>query len=102
MGIDTAPVANEDDEDAECDNCEGGTYVLYDGDKLCRDCGYLAGSRPRQTEDGDEWSSWQQHRRDHEDYSGWYGEDRIKMVGGFAAAYEFESDFDVERDTLLL
>lgn len=99
MDIDAAPVANEDDEDASCDDCGSGTYVLYDGDKVCRDCGYLA--QPQDSPTTDDWSTWVEHRRSNDDYSGWYGENRIKMVGGFAAAYEFGEDFNVENETLL-
>lgn len=96
MDIDTAPTADgEDDDDVECDNCAGGTYVLYDGDKLCRDCGYIAGSGGGSRErEVDDWAAWQQHRREHEDYSGFHGPDRIKMVGGFASAYDFGADFE--------
>lgn len=93
MDIDQAPTADgEDDEDVECDDC-GGTYVLYDGEKLCRDCGYIAGSGGSAREaDADEWASWHQHRREYEQYSGFRGPDRIKFVGGFAAAYDYGSD----------
>jgi hypothetical protein len=31
-------------------------------------------------------------RRENEDYSGWHGEDRIKMVGGFVGPWDFAED----------
>lgn len=62
----------------ECDECDG-DMVLYDGDKVCEECGLLCGSADE--EEISEWTQWRQHR--DENYSGWYGEERVKMVGGF-------------------
>jgi hypothetical protein len=96
MEIETAP--STDNEDEECGICEAeGSFVLYDGDKVCKECGHApaGGSGRDSLSDGGgdtEWADWLQHRRD--EYDGFYGEDRIKFVGGFASAYEFGSDFE--------
>jgi hypothetical protein len=92
MGIDTAPKIHNDDEDdsdeyVACDNCESGTYVLFDGDKVCDTCGVLAKRPEGVSRTSNPWGSWVEHRRSHDDYSGWFGEDRIKMVGGFIHPY---------------
>lgn len=87
MEIDTAPRADqESDEDVECDNCGSvNSYVLYDHDKVCRECGHIAGSGERADDTRSEWQQWWDHRDDM--YSGFTGKDRIKMVGGFGSAY---------------
>lgn len=97
MDIDTAPVADRED-DAECDRDEcGGTYVLYDGDRVCRRCGHLSGTggdttamnyRDRYLPD-----AWREYEQERENYDGFRGEDRIKFPGGFASAYDFGPDF---------
>lgn len=90
MDISTAPsVPNDDDEPTTCDVCSAeNSYVLYDGDKVCSECGHAPDGRQEQftTDDvADPWAEWFSHRR--AEYAGWYGEDRIKFVGGFASAY---------------
>lgn len=99
MDISNAPVADRED-DAECDveSC-GGTYVLYDNDRVCDECGHLSGTGNR---NGDSTMGyreehlpepWVEYEKEREQYSGFYGEDRIKFPGGFASAYDFGDDF---------
>jgi len=93
MELETAPSVDEAEE-KECAVCdEEGTFVIYDGDKVCDNCGYApAGGGSSVTADEDEWQAWLVHR--DEEYSGFYGEDRIKFAGGFASAYDFGADFE--------
>jgi len=92
MDIETAP--SLDEEDVECAVCDAEeSFVIYEGDKVCKECGHAPSGGGRSvTTDDSEWADWLQHRR--EEYDGFYGEDRIKFVGGFAAAYEFGADFE--------
>jgi len=70
----------------ECPICEAeGAYILYEGDKTCMRCGHTPGERVVPSEESDPWTRWFTHRK--EEYSGFYGPDRIKMVGGFASSY---------------
>jgi hypothetical protein len=81
-----------DDEDDECPVCGAeNSYALYDGDKVCSQCAHVPSHDTREEETVDEWTEWQQHRAER--YSGWYGEDRIKFVGGFASVYHSTEDF---------
>lgn len=86
------PVSNaqrvEDDGQHDCPVCDAeAPYVLYDDDKMCKKCGHTPGSGGDGgvTADDDEWADWRSHRR--EKYSGWFGPERVKFVGGFASAY---------------
>jgi hypothetical protein len=81
------------DGDEECAICDGeNTFVLYEGDKVCRQCGHAPSPKAGSSADEQsEWERWDEHRKD--EYSGFYGDERIKFVGGFVAAYEFEDDF---------
>lgn len=102
MEIDTAPVADREG-DAECDIEEcGGTYVLYDGDRVCRRCGHLSGTGGdnmdqtyRQKQIPEPWVEYEQER---EKYDGFHGEDRIKFPGGFAQTYDFGPDFGIGEE----
>lgn len=81
MDVETAPAA---DDDSECPICEtDDAYVVVEHEKVCASCGYVPG--PRRTNDRGAWEEWHQHRQS--EYSGLYGPERVKMVGGFAAAY---------------
>lgn len=87
MRLEDAPRVGEDNQH-ECPICTSeGTYVLYEGDKMCAACGHVPGVSNTLTSasEDDEWAEWREHR--HEEYSGWYGRDRIKMVGGFVRPY---------------
>lgn len=90
MDIDTAPSAHDDqtddDEDVECDVCgKTNSYVYYEGDKMCKSCGHVSDGSEGVSSASNPWGQWWEHRA--AEYSGFYGPDRIKFVGGFAAAY---------------
>lgn len=74
----------------ECDGCEGPLIMDDNGDKRCFDCGLLASAVEVEKETTNPWCEWREHRR--ENYSGWYGDERVKMVGGFLGAWDFEND----------
>jgi len=84
MNLDTAPsVAYEDDE--ECNNCGAtNSFVLYDNDKVCTECQHAPQTDATPTTT-DAWVEWWEHR--DANYSGFYGSERIKMVGGFTGPY---------------
>jgi hypothetical protein len=87
LTIETAPVADDND-DRDCPICaDGGCYVRYDGDTVCRECGHVAGSRKSSSDGQTPWSAWWDHRSD--EYDGKTGDSRIRMVGGFVSAYEY-------------
>jgi len=85
-----------EDEQHECPICEAeAPYVLYDDDKMCKHCGHVPGApNDRAADEETEWEQWVEHRA--EMYAGFTGPDRVKMVGGFASAYDFGSDFFAE------
>lgn len=97
MNLDTAPTADREEDDADCGLCDG-VYVLFEGDQVCRKCGHISGTGGdtemtyRQRQQPDPWREFHRARRS-DNYSGFRGPDRIKMVGGFAAAYDFDADF---------
>lgn len=80
-----------EDEQHECPICAAEDYVLYDGDKMCANCAHTPGVEPSRglPRRKQSWEDWQAHRRQNDDYEGWTGSDRIKMVGGFVGAYDF-------------
>ena len=80
--VDIGPYARPMNEPYACDECDG-PYIMHEGDKMCARCGLLSGSAD--TEEVDPWEEWREHRDEH--YEGWTGEERIKMVGGFASPY---------------
>ncbi|AGF91215.1 hypothetical protein HAPG_00029 [Halorubrum phage GNf2] len=86
MNLETAPRADEG-EDSECAVCGAqNSFVLYDNDKVCRECQHVRGEATNSSESLTVWEQWWQHRETT--YSGFRGSERIKMVGGFAAAYD--------------
>lgn len=91
VGLSGARRVTEDGQH-ECPLCDAeAPYVLYDGDKMCENCGHTPGAGGDGGGDESDDERWRKHRR--ENYSGWYGPERIKFPGGFASAYDFESDF---------
>jgi hypothetical protein len=92
VNLDTAPAAN--DEDEECPICEESSYVLVDNEseKVCANCLHAPTSTTEKTVSPDnEWDEWHAYRRQDE-ISGFYGPDRVKMVGGFTGAWSFGND----------
>jgi hypothetical protein len=91
MNLQSAPQI--EDEERECPNCaEDGSFVRYDGDTVCRECQYTP--TPSKPTSGREpqWSWWWNYR--DEEYSGWHGDERIKMVGGFMEPYFSNGTYD--------
>jgi ribosomal protein L37AE/L43A len=77
----------EEDAQHECPVCGADEeYVLYEGDKMCSECGHAPdpGARRSVTANESPWESWWDHR---EQYDGFYGENRVRMVGGFVSTY---------------
>lgn len=86
MELKTAP-RHDEDGDEECAVCDGeNTFVLYENDKVCKNCGHAPDSRGRSESGLNKWQQWHKHR--HEEYSGFYGEERLKFVGGFVSAWD--------------
>lgn len=71
----------------ECGACDGPLIMDEEQNKRCFDCGLIPGDTRSTSGEGETWSEWQDHRRDNDNYDGWYGADRIKFVGGFFSAY---------------
>lgn len=91
MNLENAPIP-EGEEERECPVCEReGSIVLHDGDKVCRNCQFTTSSESQRRREESAWDEWHDHRDD--EYEGFYGDDRIKFVGGFSSAYEFGEDF---------
>jgi len=86
-----APTA-EEDRQHECPNCETESpFVIYDGDKVCQHCAHVPGTVNARAASDDDWQHWWEHRR--REYSGWHGHERVRMIGGFPATYDFGADF---------
>ena len=90
--IETAPRADgaeRKDEDESVDKCTHcgaeRSYVLYDNDKVCKECGHVPTGSEGPSNESDPWGEWWEHRS--AEYSGFYGPNRIKFVGGFESAY---------------
>jgi len=84
--LNAAPSVPQEEEE-ECPHCEAtASYIRYEGDTVCRECGFTPhpSGRPSSTENP--WGSWHEHRA--AEYDGWFGPERIKMVGGFVSAYD--------------
>lgn len=67
-----------------CPWCDDGRLYKIDGDIVCDSCFYSPEKTLSEPRDRDRWQ-WFWDARDR--YSGWYGPDRIRMVGGFIGAY---------------
>jgi hypothetical protein len=91
MKLKNAPIP-EGEEERECPICDSeGSIVLHEGDKVCRECQFTTSSESQRRDRDTSWADWHDHRDD--EYDGFYGDGRIKFVGGFASAYEFGEDF---------
>lgn len=79
--------------DQECPICEDGE-ILQDrkiAEKFCDTCLTVLEKDTHREETQGEWESFFEYRKN--EYSGFHGDERIKMAGGFAGAYVFEEDF---------
>lgn len=71
--------------ETECIKCEEATYEQQDGDWYCPNCHYVKRSQTGNMQQQNNWEwFWQQRQQ----YSGFRGPDRVKMVGGFVGAWD--------------
>jgi transcription initiation factor TFIIIB Brf1 subunit/transcription initiation factor TFIIB len=85
----------DDDEPMQCPICGSeNSYIKWKFEKMCEDCGHVRGGQQSrgQRNRTSEWERWWEHRRSSDEYSGFRGENRIKMVGGFVGPWDFEKD----------
>lgn len=74
--------------DQECHLCEDGHYIRLEHEKVCDEC-HHSPARTRDSGHVTEWEYFWQHRRDTDEYEGFTGPSRVKMVGGFAGPYVY-------------
>lgn len=73
-------------EPVDCSYCDRGTFVLFQGDKVCPECGYLSGTGDSEVPD-DPWLRWRYIRNEQwEDDKHDHRETR-KVVGSYVHAY---------------
>lgn len=90
VNLELAPRATN--EPLECTNCECGTFVIHDHEKLCKDCGYIAGTGHDDSEVLDEWELWRKIRNQKfEDGK----EPRRRVVGSYIHVYD---DYGINDD----
>lgn len=77
--------------DEECPLCDG-TFYRDSGELVCGDCCYAPIDEPEETRD-----EWEKFWDERDEYDGWYGEDRVKMVGGFIGAYVYGEGNSLEE-----
>lgn len=77
--------------DRDCPFCEDETYLRDGSELVCPECAHTPSYDALSPTKGD--GPWIRFRRRTEQYSGFYGPERIKAVGGFASAYTFDEDF---------
>lgn len=80
--------------DETCTVCEEGQLLRDENkrEKFCSECHVVLDKHTFESDDGDDpWVDFFNYRR--EEYSGFTGNERVKMPGGFVGAYTFESDF---------
>ena len=88
----------DEDDNSECPLCDSeDAYVKYDDDIVCENCGHVRGGEGKpqyniETEVRPLWHEWFEYRRENDEYSGWYGEDRIRFVGGFEGVWHRDDD----------
>lgn len=90
MDIETAPNADEhrdaDDDPSECTICDSeDSYVRYDGDTVCIECGHVRGGDEPASGGTNPWVEWWEYRSS--ECEGWYGSTRVRMVGGHQHMY---------------
>lgn len=83
MNLETAPTVEH--EPVVCTLCSEASFVIYENDKVCPDCGYLAGTGGSGEPDHP-WFRWRTIRNElFEKEDG--GNDRRKVVGSYVHAY---------------
>lgn len=82
-------IRNLPENDQECVLCGESNYVQNGSELVCPECFHVPiHESKRRTEKHDPWDFFDRKR---DEYSGFYGPERVKMVGGFARIY-FEED----------
>jgi uncharacterized Zn finger protein (UPF0148 family) len=71
--------------DRECHLCGEGTFLKRGHELVCDTCGHA----PDPDSTVQRTDSWELFWSSREQYSGFTGPDRIRMIGGFAGAYEY-------------
>lgn len=74
--------------DRECPECEGAMYRNED-ELFCGDC-YL--SPAKHSSRNDHVGEWERFWKRREEYSGFTGPERVKMVGGFLGPWIYSED----------
>lgn len=70
----------------QCPVCDDGRLYTRQSEKVCGECFTVI-----EPENPISWESqWNLFWQEREDYAGWHGPKRVKMVGGFAGAYSQE------------
>jgi len=85
----------------ECpvDECEG-ELLQADHERFCSECHTVMDEATFPNNNRSLYERWHEHR--NKEYSGFYGEDRVKMIGGFEAPWiyndeSFEDQLSVSR-----
>jgi len=86
MNSKTAPSIPQPEDNNECTLCGAeDSYVRYDSDTVCSNCGFTPQATASPTDTETAWERFWSHRAD--EYSGHYGPERKKCVGGFEYPY---------------
>jgi hypothetical protein len=95
MNVDDAPETEDEENEGGIEGCDG-TYVEYENDVICNECGHVRGTGTdkdamnyRERHLPDRWLEYERERA-KEQYNGFHGENRVKFVGGFAAPYLYD------------
>lgn len=84
----------------ECptEDCEG-ELLQAEHERFCNECYTVMDEATFPNNNRSLYARWHEHRRS--EYSGFYGSDRVKMIGGFSRPY-FVGEEKVEEDSILL
>jgi len=74
----------------ECPICEDGEILKGEYEKMCDSCYTVIDSDAFVHETEQPWEQWWDHRES--EYSGLYGPERVKAVGGFVGVWFREED----------
>lgn len=80
----------------ECPVCEDGEILKGEYEKFCDSCHTVIDADAFVHEENGVWEQWWD-RRDSE-YSGLYGHDRMKAVGGFGGVWFYTDDPYIDVD----
>lgn len=69
--------------DRECYECEDGKFLDLGTELVCDNCHYSPDGKPTV----ERKNPWEDFWKEREDYTGFTGRDRVRMVGGFIGGY---------------